>query len=892
MKMNLTRIFSVLCCLGFSVHMMSAQSTVTGVITSDEDGQPLVGATILVKGTTTGTVSDDNGSFTITTTAANNILVVSYTGFRTQEVKTEGKSSLSLVMILDASTFSDVVVSATRAPIRKLESTTAITTIGAKQLEAVKPEGIAEAVFGTPGMYASFAQGRFRGGIYTRGFPDGSGNGLVYTSVMIDGLPALASASRPPDFAFSFDPNVDRVEVVRGNAATLFGRSAAAGVVNVITRTGGTKLSGTVRTTIYNKNVDKEGIDRKIEFNLNGPLNASKTLRFNVGGLVLRDNGFRNMGYPDKGSQLRFNVDYLIPEDKGSVRVYGQYIDLTIQNNIDIPFRLSDNLPRAGWKTTDSYYFPGLDKLSYSVTNRQGTRETRSIGLSNEEGNYATGIQAGLDVKYKLAKGLTFANHVRYQNYDHGTKFNLGVSPFYKDASFSQVRVLIDGDGNDTELMDEFRLTYETKPGKMEHQISAGGFFTLGQYTPTTYSLTGWNTLDIGRLEFKGFAGPPTFPPSTVGSQSRIDDYNVGITAFFLGDEMKIGDKLRLTTGLRYDAININLKGFWAPTPPATSVTNVDRTEKHADWSASVGFNYLLGLRNALYGSVVRAYRMPDYDAYSPARPTSLTANPRITDNEVVYNTELGYRTGLGDFTLDLAGFYTRINNRLATVYEGAIAVQRPFGTNQIRGVEIAATYTPAVIRGLLVQGSITIQDATFLDFKIPVVLNATTRKPNFDVDGNLYGNVIIKEGVNAQGANVYSIDLKGKQLPVVPARIINVTANYDQKYFGLNANLNANIKTFQDATNIYRSDDFYIVNLGAYAKIYTGKINYVRIGINGKNMLNSQKALRMLYVTNTDGALVKKQEIDTGRALAANTYYCGIPLQPRRILFTLEYRF
>ncbi len=887
---NLAQRMLLLCSLLLFSAFSRAQVTVNGSVVSAADGSPLPGASIQEKGTRNGTVANASGEFSLTVSSSSAVLIVSYTGYVRQEVSVVVGNAMEIRMEEDLSSLSDVVVSTTRVPVRKIETITAITTLGPKQLEAARPEGVAEAVFGTPGMYANFAQGRFRGAIFTRGFPDGSGNGLVYTGIMLDGLPALASTSRPPDFAFGMDPNVERVEIVRGNAATLFGRAAAAGVVNIITRTGGTRLSGTVRQTFYSDNTpDQRGQDFKTEVNLNGPIGKSKNLRFNVGGFYLYDNGFRDMGAPDKGYQFRANFDYFLPKKLGRVRVYGQTMDITIQNNIDLPFRVKDHRPRDGWKITDSYYHQALDTIFYTVTNKKGEQETRSIRKSHEEGNYARGGNAGIEISLDLGSGWAINNHLRYQNYDHGTKFNLGVSPTYRDVPFGQIRVLVDGDGNDTELMNELRITKTLESDRMRHRLTLGGFYTHGFYSPTTYSLTGWSNADKSNLSFRRLGPSPTLPAPSAGSQARIDEYDVTVAAVFLGDEMKLGENLTVNVGARYDQIDMNLKGFYTTNPPTP---NVERNEKHSDWSASIGANYLFSGRTAVYGSIVRAYRMPDYDAYSPTRPTSLNTNPRIENNEIVYNFEAGYRTGIGDLSADLALFHTRINNRLATIYEGPIATIKPLGTNQIIGTELSLTYAPRAVRGLLLLAAFTLQKGTFVDFKIPVALNSTTKKPNLNVDGPLYGNTVILEGVQNDTVNIYSIDLKGKQLPTVPSTIFNFTANYDHKFFNANLIATWNGNAYADATNVFKMNDFFLLNAGIMFKVPLKKAGSLRAGVQGKNLLNRQEALRAFYFVDNDNALVLRQRVDAGVLDPETTYFMGIPAQPRRFLFTLEYRF
>ncbi len=89
-----------------------AQYTVSGKITSGEDQSPIPGANILVKGTTTGTISDANGDFTVNANSANDILVFSFVGFATQEVAINNRTSFNVLLESDAKQLSEVVVTA------------------------------------------------------------------------------------------------------------------------------------------------------------------------------------------------------------------------------------------------------------------------------------------------------------------------------------------------------------------------------------------------------------------------------------------------------------------------------------------------------------------------------------------------------------------------------------------------------------------------------------------------------------------------------------------------------------------------------------------------------------------------------------------------------------
>ena len=876
MKKQLNLIWSVVLIL--FVSTMAFSQSVTGKVV-DNNGEPIIGVSVVIKGTTMGTITDTDGMYSIGT-EPDNVLVFSYLGYRVEERTPDSASEV--IMYEDARKLSDVVVTATRQPIRRIESTTAIDVINNQIISSMKPEGFSEAIQGTPGMYTSQSQGRFRGAIFTRGFPDGSGNGLVYTGILLDGLPSLATTARPPDFAFGMDLNVEKIEVVRGSAATLFGRASAAGVVNVISKVGGTETKGTVNVTRYNNNVtdgvnadgERGGIDYKVDANINGPI--SENLRYNIGGYYVNDKGFRDLGYNDRGGQMRFNLDYL--GDKLNARVFGSYVNVSIQNMIDIPYKLSDNTPADGWDIYDSFYTPTLDTLAYTVVDREGNFLPRTGRATNEDGNYARGYNVGFHLDYELTDALTLSNKFRYQSYDHGTKFNLGVSTGYVAAPFSQIRILIDGDGNDTDYMNELRLGYKLTTGSLNHNFSLGSYISNGNYTPTTWSLAGW------ALPVADNRGLNLFAP--FGGQARLDEYTIKATSFFLGDEIATtNDKLRLNVGVRYDKIDMDLQGFYSV------VENLQREEEHSDVSFSVGANYSLNERSAVYANFVNAFRMPDYTAYTPADSLSFDPNdieggdnPRIQDNEKITNIEVGYRTGFGDLGVDVAGFYTNIKNRLATVYEGAVAVSRPLGTNTINGIELGLTYAPASLQGLLIRASATYQKAKFDNFKIPL--------GNADPNGELYGNTLINEGTDAAGATVFSLDLNGNQLPRVPSTIFNLSANYRMKYLDLTAQMNHFANRFADATNVLKQADITNLNIGATIKYPLKNGSNIRLGVLAKNIINTDKALRFLYVSDNDQGIALQQRIDSGDIDPETTYYTGIPFLPRRILITLGYDF
>ena len=90
----------ILLLLTFGINL-SAQNVVKGIIKSDEEPDGLVGASVLVKGTTQGTVTDVNGNFELNADAKSAVLEVSFTGFLTQTIPLGGRTSVEITLVKD-----------------------------------------------------------------------------------------------------------------------------------------------------------------------------------------------------------------------------------------------------------------------------------------------------------------------------------------------------------------------------------------------------------------------------------------------------------------------------------------------------------------------------------------------------------------------------------------------------------------------------------------------------------------------------------------------------------------------------------------------------------------------------------------------------------------------
>lgn len=105
-------LFCFLLTLGCSMQLWAQERSISGTITSSEDGSPLVGATVTLKGTNLGALTDENGKFNFKAPDGSNTLIVSFFGFQRQEVEIGNKSVINVSMVDAAQTLDEVVITA------------------------------------------------------------------------------------------------------------------------------------------------------------------------------------------------------------------------------------------------------------------------------------------------------------------------------------------------------------------------------------------------------------------------------------------------------------------------------------------------------------------------------------------------------------------------------------------------------------------------------------------------------------------------------------------------------------------------------------------------------------------------------------------------------------
>ncbi len=246
------------------VQAVMAQRTITGSITSASDGVPIPGATILVKGTTIGTTTNENGVYELTVPNDARFLIFQFVGMITQEIEIGNQNVINVVLESDIMDLEGVVVTALGITREKKALGYAVQDVKGDDLEKAKENNIVNALSGkVAGVQVVSASGAVGSSsrIVIRGNSSFGENQPLF---VVDGVPISNYSSAVDQYggqdfgnaAMDIDPaNIESMSVLKGaNAAALYGSRAANGVILITTKSaqkGASKGIGVAYTTSY-----------------------------------------------------------------------------------------------------------------------------------------------------------------------------------------------------------------------------------------------------------------------------------------------------------------------------------------------------------------------------------------------------------------------------------------------------------------------------------------------------------------------------------------------------------------------------------------------------------------------------------------------------------------
>ena len=358
--------------VGFGIQQ-SKKLQLVGMVT-DGNGEPIIGATVQVKDGSLGVITDFDGRYTLTIPSENAILVVSYIGYVTQELKVNGRKTVNVQLLEDVQTLQEVTVVAYGVQ-KKATLTGAISSVGTNALLKSPSGSVANSLAGQlPGvssMQSSGQPGADDAKIFVRGVGSLTEGGAA-PLILVDGVERSF---------FQMDPNeIESINVLKDASATaVFGVRGANGVILVTTRRG------------------EEG---KTKVSVSSSVGVQMPTRI----LEVADS------YTAASMYVAAQRNDGIPEDKMAFNAY----DLE-------RFRLGD----------DPIMYPNVNWYDY-LTKNAAVQTQHNVNISGGTKDVRYFISLGFlyqDGLFKKMDGLDYNNNYAYSRYNYRANLDVNLTP-------------------------------------------------------------------------------------------------------------------------------------------------------------------------------------------------------------------------------------------------------------------------------------------------------------------------------------------------------------------------------------------------------------------------------------------------------------------------------
>lgn len=843
--------------------MAYAQGTLSGVL-SDGSGESLIGASVALKGTASGTVTDVDGGYSLKLPAGEQTVVYSYIGYRSYEMTINVENGMTytqnVTLAIDNMSLDEVVVTGTFTGRSQKDSPMSLTVLKGAELARLSSNSQADILRTVPGITAEGGGGEVATNLFVRGFP--SGGQYAFTPLNIDGMPVLSTFglnSSAHDVYFRNDIGLRSLEFVRGGSATLQGAGSVAGIVNY------QSIRGT-ETPVNKVQLEwAEGGRIKTDFLAAGPI--SDDLFYAVSGFYRYDEGPLETGLPTRGYQVRGNIKKLFNEGNSSLVLSMQKIDDNVQ-----------------------FYLP------YPLDNSNGERE-RPVGndgetiytmLSSQLKDYSFDTPFGR-FKSPIGDGVTTNGQFVMAELKHSFGNEWRLSAKTKAASYDHwFNLFLDGDGshNTPESQDGY-LTDRNIPGNATFTYADNGAalangdllfenrvldrqrdmeelvgeinltktvgnhnLTIGTFMSNTKALdNNWihnvlgdfsnspRAVSISYVDSTGNAVNHASSGYVEGSGRQTSNKTLQSTkiAGYVADEIK-WDRFNLDVGLRWEKAigNVSLEN-------GVGSNNFNKGIVSAsDVAFVIGGLYKLNDEVNVYANASRGYFFPQLRSLKFAG-----GSPQSYETETVLQGEIGAKYSANKLSGAAAIFFNALSDRrnvdIVNDGQGGITENIQLQSTRTFGLEASLNY--AVAKGTNLYGNLTYQDHQF-----------TEVEGNEEQEGNSIAripNIMGMVGVNYQTG----------------AWDANLSSNFLGSKFANNSNT-----VELDGFNIVRLDAGYTHSLGAGNES-------VRLGVSVFNLLDADGV--------TEGSPRQGNS-----QVAGGNFFVGRPILPRRIFLRATFNF
>lgn len=926
------------------VATLAQEGQLLGIVT-DLEGRPLAGSTLQIGQGTLGGATDADGRVIIEEVPEGThtylARFVGYSPARGEVRIVSGEQTvLEIQLRRDLLGMGELVVSGSFNPAVQLESSTSITSLTPSVIEQRIPRGVADLLKAVPGVQSTSNYGEAGNDVTIRGLPVTANSSFRYISLQEDGLPVF----EPPGLLFAFpdamarqDETIARIETVRGGSSAIFTSNTPGGMVNLISKTGGETLQGTIKNS-----VGLHGMVRQ-DLNVGGPL--GDLWRFNVGGYYRHDEGVRHPGYPaNRGGQVKLNVTRQL--DRGLIRFYTKYL-----NEKNVWFMGS---PIRNYKEPEA--IPGGPAVG-SGTSFPRDRRVVSIPDAFNHGSYTKeNLDHGYDVSYRMA-GMELFHELendwdvtlRSRFLDSDNRMNLmidvadpmPIQSFASPALPSQVprfvRFVNSGETvtnpqsvanlNGNGLMSVHGMAFSDQPVQnfiTDVQLSRdleNHSMTLGAYYSTyrtQFQLTQHGVFVevanrprlIQVMIPDGSGGVDGLTPADGFAGYNSGYWNLrsytNLMAFYAGDTWNVNDYLTLDGGVRVDMNhsrgdnerpvvpgemdNGSVSGqsvppgypAFEPTPQQTRAgmfgSGRFRTWDYRfnTWSASLGANVAFTDELAIYSRFSRGNRAPTVQqwTFQTSDGSQVTGDTNRGEIETILQAEAGVKWQSDRVALLLAGFYSRSEDLITTLHRG----------------QADGSFIFLPITGNTRTFGLEMEAAARLLPGLDLRVNSTLQDPRF----TKFEYEFFVTGNNPE-SGLHQRDYAGNYLNDIVRFMTDVTAQYNWQRADLFMNYRYTGSRMANRPNTIR--------IPGYSEVMGGvgwTANRIRFSAQVTNLFNTQAVAQMANRTgedvlqvNSDGSadVLVTSGANAG-TITTTSYSTGLGILPRSILLAVTYRF
>lgn len=687
----------------------------------DKNSLAITGASVIVKGTSKGTTSGQDGRFVLDKLSAGTVkLSVSFVGYATKEVavRVPQSTEVEITLVETEAALEEVIVTGVFDQRKRIDASVAISTISENQIKMQAPTSAADLLKNIPGVYVNSSAGEVGNQVTVRGTPttnvsitNTNASGFLYVTMQEDGLPVtnITGSGFGPDYFLRADVNVKRIEAVRGGSSSITGSDAPGGLFNYVSKEGSSKFSGDV--------ILKYGLEgnanpfRRVDLGFGGPLSKKGDITYYVGGFYRKSDGARSPGFAlNDGGQVRANI--VKKYNGGSIKFYAKYLNDRNGRFDLLPYTNFNNPTIAqGFKNTDNLSSgnESFDFLPYTGSASR-TFDPRKLNNSIDQ-------TFGFNWNHTIGKGWRIDNKFKYSSKtsDNNTQFpahigdaNLFFLQTQPVAAYaSALATFTDAvTGEKVDVKSPLLLSFGQKNNRTANEIMeqfiiqkeiGKSNFTLGAYYGRTdYSAQGGIMgLSIATVQNNPHPIIATFRNPTaglaleqltnqygffgLGDQTYTDErwVNNRLDLFF-AQTTPLTDKLTFDYGVRYNSTNfkgtIQNNVGTAPSSnggadnnpltlydnkvrPLGNIVNFDLSGSSVSYSGAL--NYKFSNKQAIYIRYSGGTKAPDITS----NLNTLAGSGAKLESTLLSQFEAGFKLQKEKLRLNVTPFYTSISN-------------------------------------------------------------------------------------------------------------------------------------------------------------------------------------------------------------------------------------